>query len=530
MTYSRFCRLRVLLPVLLISAAPVALPAQTTTPEMAGRALSDHLNTLSTSPQNLRALLGAGEAALELDDPNGAIGFFGRVEEIDPRNPRAKAGFGRALLMLEKPRDALRLFDLAVDYGMSEARIAGDRGLAYDLRGDQRRAQRDYALALKQENDPEVVRRLALSHAISGERDQALKLIEPLLYKQDKAAWRVRAFILALSGDTEQANNVARQVMPGNLARPMAPFFAKLPGLTPAQKAAAVHFGHMPSDGRSGGLLYAQNDAAPTSPAPPARTTAPAAAQTRVTGRERTSRGRGSLASVTAAQQNARLAASETPSGAPPAPVLKADTQGVLMARPGAKPSPAATAAASSRLAAIVGSLELETPVIVAPPRPASAREANAVAAAQEARPAAVPPKPVEAKPAPKPAAKPAAKPTDPKPDAKKPPVKKAPEKPAEKKPKVDPKKAEPARLWAQILTGADKAALARDYDRLVKKAPVAFKGKGVWTADYGKSNRLLIGPFATAKAARDFLDNAKVDGFVWSSAAGEAVEKFPAK
>lgn len=625
MTYFRSRHWRLMLTTLMITAAPAPLLAQSAplTPA-AGQAISDHLNTLASNPHDLRALLGAGEAAITLEDPNAAISFFARAEEIDPRNARAKAGLGRALLMLEKPQDALRLFHQATDYGMAEASIAGDRGLAYDLRGDQRKAQRDYVLALRSGENPEITRRLALSYAISGERDQALKLIEPLLYKQDKAAWRVRAFILALAGDTEAANGVARQVMPGNLARPMAPFFARLPSLNAAEKAAAVHFGHIPSDGRTGEMLYARNETPQVQPTPApvtqptpggtsgtvARTTTPAPSRSTVPVRStRTSRTGANLAATTAAQQNSVLAAREasgaqtvqavpsrttapaaptatapttqptrstptqttmigsaagttTPSSAtrnPTSPVLTPDTRAVVMAPARASPSQQEIAAASARLAAIVGGLSLETPVIVAPPRPATAREANVVAAAVEkspfkvAEPRAATPKPAVAPAEPKPAA---TKPEPKKPIEKKTPEAKAPDKKTPEKPtpdkkpapdkkaadkkapdkktppkKVDPKVAEPARLWAQLLTGQDKAALARDFGKLEKKAPAAFKGKSAWTAASARnSNRLLVGPFATAKAARDFLDAAKVEGFVWSSPAGEAVQKLDAK
>ena len=71
--------------------------------------LSGHLRTLAANPRNLFALLGAGQAALDVGDPNAALGFFARADEIDPRSGKAKAGLASALVMLEKPDDALRL-------------------------------------------------------------------------------------------------------------------------------------------------------------------------------------------------------------------------------------------------------------------------------------------------------------------------------------------------------------------------------------------------------------------------------------
>jgi Flp pilus assembly protein TadD len=274
--------------LLLLSATPLALafPAQAqmvqplpgvTVPADPMSTLSVHLRTLAANPRNLFALLGAGQAALDVGDPNAALGFFARAEEIDPRNGRAKAGLASTLVQLEKPDDALRLFGEAMSLGVPEADLAKDRGLAYDLRGDNRRAQRDYAIALRKGPDDELTRRYALSLGISGERAQALTVLDPLLRRQDQGAWRARAFILAMNNDVSGANAVARQVMPVSLAGSMAPFLARLPKLNPAERAHAVNFGTMPSDGQTfanvqvgdpykpTGTMIASNVASPSS-------------------------------------------------------------------------------------------------------------------------------------------------------------------------------------------------------------------------------------------------------------------------
>jgi hypothetical protein len=213
--------------------------------------LSMHLRTLAANPRNLSALLGAGQAAIDVGDPNAALGFFARADEIDPRSGKAKAGLASALVMLEKPDDALRLFGEAVSLGVPDGEVAKDRGLAYDLRGDNRRAQKDYALALRRGPDDEATRRYALSLGISGDRAQALTMLDPLLRRQDQGAWRARAFIMAMNNDVSGANAIARQVMPASLAGTMSPFLSRLGKLNPAERAHAVNFGTMPSDGQT---------------------------------------------------------------------------------------------------------------------------------------------------------------------------------------------------------------------------------------------------------------------------------------
>ncbi len=274
--------------LLFLSVAPLALAGAAqaqmvqplpgvTVPADPMSTLSVHLRTLAANPRNLFALLGAGQAALEVGDPNAALGFYARAEEIDPRNGRAKAGLASTLVQLEKPDDALRLFGEAMSLGVPETDLAKDRGLAYDLRGDNRRAQRDYAAALRKGPDDEITRRYALSLGISGERSQALTVLDPLLRRQDQGAWRARAFILAMNNDVSGANAVARQVMPVSLAGSMAPFLARLPKLNPAERAHAVNFGTMPSDGQTfanvqvgdpykpSGTMIASNNASPSS-------------------------------------------------------------------------------------------------------------------------------------------------------------------------------------------------------------------------------------------------------------------------
>ena len=277
-----------------------------------GAALRGYLTTLADNPQSLDALIGAGRAALDMGDTDAALNFFGRADQIAPRNPRVKAGIASTLTQLGQVQPALRQFSEAVALGAPEAEIAADRGLAHDMAGDPRRAQHDYLLALRRREDPEVRRRLALSLAISGQRDAALRLIDAQLRGNDRAAWRTQAFILALTGDAAGANRTTQSVMPPASARDMAPFFARLHGLSPAEKAMAVHLGRFPNGGQSR-VQVAHVD---TSPDPAAvalalgRPAAPAAsrqaATTRTASTTRPSRQSGTRQTSTARESTSR--------------------------------------------------------------------------------------------------------------------------------------------------------------------------------------------------------------------------------
>lgn len=211
-------------------------------------ALARYLRVLARDPSDLEALSGAGAAALAVGDADAAINFYVRAEKIAPRDGRIKAGLGSALVQKEQPRAALRLFDNATDLGVPPIDIALDRGLAYDLRGENRKAQAEYALVTRSRPDPEATRRLALSLAMSGDRMSALAILDPLLRKRDIAAWRARAFVLAMTGDAPGAEAAAYAVLPRYQADALRPFLTRLSSLRAAEKAAAVHFGHFPED------------------------------------------------------------------------------------------------------------------------------------------------------------------------------------------------------------------------------------------------------------------------------------------
>ena len=214
-----------------------------------GAELRRYLADLAANPRSVSSLVGAGRAALRVGDGQAALGFFARAEEIAPADARVKAGMASAFVLSGRSDAALRYFADAARLGAPEIELARDRGLAYDMSGNPRRAQQDYALVLQRGEDAETRRRMALSLAISGHRDAALRAIDPLIRSRDTAAYRTRAFVLALTGDANAAAQAVDAAMPGQGAA-MAPFLARLSGLNPAQKAMAVHFGHFPADGR----------------------------------------------------------------------------------------------------------------------------------------------------------------------------------------------------------------------------------------------------------------------------------------
>ena len=217
--------------------------------ETASAALARHVRILASDPKDFSALVGAGRAALALGDVQAAAGFFARADEVNPRSPLPQAGMGAVSVANGEPQAALPYFTRAQQLGAPLATFGADRGLAYDLLGQQAQAQSDYRAALGGPDSDEARRRLALSLAISGNKADALQALAPLQARGDAAGARCRAFVLALTGDSSGAMVAIDAAMPGSWSR-VSPFLQRLPGLQAGQKAAAVNLGIFPDAGQ----------------------------------------------------------------------------------------------------------------------------------------------------------------------------------------------------------------------------------------------------------------------------------------
>lgn len=559
-----------------------------------GAELRRHLADLAANPRSVASLVGAGRAALRVGDGQAALGFFARAEEIAPSDARVKAGMASAFVLLGQGDAALRFFAEASRFGAPEAEIARDRGLAYDLSGNPRRAQQDYALILQRGEDAETRRRMALSLAISGHREAGLRALDPLIRNRDRAAFRTRAFVLALTGDATGAAQAVDSAMPGQGAA-MAPFLSRLAALNPAQKAMAVHFGHFPADGRAVQMAQAIDTsahpaavaltgAAPAAPTrfaqqvarPQARTPTPAAQQPRrrvaladpVTRRDddldRSERigpgsraeGRRPLGPVRSTSSNrstpqpARSTAAATPAPTTTQPVRTATAQ-PLEIPPAMRtdPAPARQETAAPPVDA-APAIVRETPIVTQETPPAEEAPARIVVqdtprpvAQEPAAPA--PPAPaagdlsdiaalVQSLPAEEEsrrAAPPAAQRSATTAQPRPQAVRTTtPTRTAARTPAAPP---HPSRHWVQIANG-ERSAFSFQLGRLRQAAPELLRTRtAYWARNGATSERLLVGPFATSAEAQAFvtqLSRKNVAAFPWTSDAGEEVERLPAR
>ncbi|MEO6041440.1 MAG: SPOR domain-containing protein [Croceibacterium sp.] len=570
---------RAALAASLLLSAPVMAQVQPSHAADTAR-LNEALRTLARSPQSVDALIAAGEASLKLEDISGALGFLRRAETINGQDPRVKAGLASVLVRQRQPLEALRLFTEASQAGALSLIHVADRGLAYDLIGDNRRAQQDYAVALAAGADSVVSRRLALSQAIAGDQASSDATLLPLLQRKDLAAYRTRAFALAIVGRGEEAVSIAETMLPASLSGRMAPYLRYMPRLTRAQQAAAANLGAFPRPeeigrddpalaayaasigvpaGAASGVRSADARLAPSgppmgraappqvavaaprvraaispsaAPAPAVSAPAPSAPAPALPERARAMleqhrqpaaaapAASNQLASVTASQQ-----ASLAPVAVPPPPVAASLPAETTPGQPPAARAPVVVATLEPP-AGVSAALTPAKPVVVAtleptgppddkpaaPPQPVTRAASLSQAFADLAAPRSAPPvaapgavditarRPARPQTAAKPPAKPAAPP-------KPPPV--------------------PSRQWVQLATGRDPKALAFDWRRLKREGGALLDKQSPSMADWGQTNRLVVGPFATAAAADTLvgkLKDRKIDAFRFTSAAGEAV------
>lgn len=557
-----------------------AAPAASIIAEPAGAAqLRAAMRRISLNPSDADAMADAGNAALALGDANAALNFFTRANTLRPGNSRIVAGLATATVRTENPFEALRLFDQAVSLGANERAIALDRALAYDLLGNFGRAQQDYKLARTASTSDDLIIRQAVSLSLAGQKDAADAMLLPLLQPNSATAWRARAFMLAARGDLRESTKVAQGFMDASSVLRIERFFRLMPSLTDAQKAAAIHLGHFPTGQAVGQdseqvrriastlpqapVVSGDNRLIPSgtalgpkaAPSRDSKTMAPKPDRKRVQKAPEQKEIPAIVANIPEAQKLPKTATSQpgtatvrgkleeakssqiasVSNNAPtPAAITVAPTPAVITPAPTPAPTPAVItpAPATVIVPAVITLQPSQSSGATVEPLPAAQPPAVAVQATEPAPAAPVASSRfdlgaiVEAIDIPESEQRPSQVPVDLK--KLKPVVKVDPKLAA----KAKAEKEHPARFWVQIATG-NADALGFDYRKLSKTYAALLKSRNAFTAKWGRTDRLLVGPFANQKAAKKWESDYKKAGglaFIWKSEIGEIVNPLKTK
>ncbi|RKF21213.1 tetratricopeptide repeat protein [Altericroceibacterium spongiae] len=490
----------------LVQAQSVSRPVVQPLPPAASGELSDALKALARNSEDVDALIAAGEAAIKLDDIDAALGFLGRAQAISSDNPRINAGLAGIALRQDNPVRALQLYDEAEKAGLTMAPYAADRALAYDLVGNNARAQQLYKVALASGEDPQLRRQLAMSQAISGDKPAFEATLLPLLQQQDLSAFRTRAFGLAVLGETEEAVSIAEAMLPEKFSDRIAPYLRYMPRLTRAQQAAAANLGKFPDAtkiGRDDPAMLAfgdtekaaADDAASASSVNMEERLVPKGRQLgQKTSGEQAAARRGAAKIApgrTAMAEDSELpaispaqpspAAPERPKERPGAALVKADTGASAEAAPAEPVRPVPEEQVKMQSLADAFSDFTLSPRDSAPVVPSGAVDLSKFEAPRE-------------KPAPPPKPKPPA---------------------------------HPSRNWVQVATGKNVSAFRFDWKRISRKADGLLDGKTPYTVPWVEANRLLFGPFPDLSDAQSMVKSLKekgVDSFTFTSEEGEKI------
>ena len=550
------------------------------------------MRRIADQPNDADALADAGNAALTLGDANAALNFLTRANALRPRNGRITSALASATVRTENPFEALRLFDDAVRLGISERSIAADRALAFDLLGNFARAQQDYKLARTASVSDGLIVSQAISLSLLGQKNDADGMLLPLLQKNNPAAWRARAFMLAARGDTRESTKVTQGFMDARSAQKMERYLRLMPDLTGAQQAAAIHLGHFPANNIGRDSAEIKRVAATISTPEPARNDSrlipsgeplgqkPGKAETKKPERKRDKPRETKIAVLKPAKPDKDALATDNAR----ARIEEARVATTAVVQRGALPPPEAarpsmrvalpSSVAASKTLAAAQTVEQTAPILRTPPAIAVEQpQPKPIVTAASSVPAMQGPtqtgapvvstasSAVVSQPVSTSVIQPSARPFDlaaivgaieipadeQKPSAV--PVDlnklklaaaKALAVDTAKIAKLDTKAAaaktaaaaNPARFWVQVATGG-ASALGFDYRRLEKKSPALFKGQSGWTSPWGKTDRLLVGPFADLKASKKWEADFKKAGgnaFAWKSDSGVVVTALKGK
>ena len=565
-----------------LEAFDQATPAAPISSEPAGAAeLRAAMRRISFDPSDADAMADAGNASLALGDANAALNFFTRANALRPGNSRIVSGLATATVRTENPFEALGLFDQAIRLGANERSIALDRALAFDLLGNFGRAQQDYKLARTAFISDDLIIRQAVSLSLAGQKEAADAMLLPLLQRNSSTAWRARAFMLAARGELRESTKVAQGFMDVSSVLRIERFFRLMPSLTAAQKAAAIHLGHFPTSqavGRDSEQVRRIASTLPQTPVvsgnnrliPSGAALGPKSTPARDDKknpkpdrkRDRKARERAEIqaaaANIPEAQKLPKTDTSRLGTATARAKIEEAQASRIASVSNNALPVPETArplvSAALPRPASTLTPAPTATaavPVAIAPaPTPNSGSIKEALPISQAPAVTGQAPEPVPAVPVasssfdlgaivgaidiPESEQQPSQVPVD----LKK--LKPLTPKATAERAKVDPKlvakakaqKDHPARYWVQIAAG-NANALGFDYRKLIKTYPALLKARNPYTSEWGRTDRLLVGPFPDLKAAKKWEADYKKaggDAFMWKSEIGEVVNPLKTK
>ena len=199
---------------------------------------------LAKQPDDAAALIVQGDALTALGQTAEATRSYTDVLKRDPTSVAAHIGLGR-LSLASNPSRAEALFLEALQADPRNTTALNDLGIARDLQGRHDDAQQAYTKALGVNPDLHAAQvNLALSLAMSGNSQRAVKLLQPLA-SEPNASRKLRhdlAAVLAMGGNRAEAERIlSADLSPAEIQQALADYAAaRAGGPPPAAPAPAT--------------------------------------------------------------------------------------------------------------------------------------------------------------------------------------------------------------------------------------------------------------------------------------------------
>lgn len=191
---------------------------------------------LAKHPNDAAALLVQGDALTVLGRYDDAAVDYTAVLKQDPTSVEGHIGLGRLRLATD-PAQAEALFLEALQVDPRNTTALNDLGIARDLQGHHAGAQQAYSQALGIDPDFHAAQvNLALSLAMSGDADRAVKLLRPLA-SEPGASRKLRqdlAAVLAMGGNRAEAERIlSADLTPAEIQQALADYTSARSGPPP---------------------------------------------------------------------------------------------------------------------------------------------------------------------------------------------------------------------------------------------------------------------------------------------------------
>lgn len=210
-------------------------------------ALGLYQQAVSEKPGNEEALRALVGLAVRTNRAGMVFDHAVRLAGQRPEDAEAQVWLATSLNERAQPREALAALAQAEQAGGGAyaGQLWAQRGIAHDLAGNHGEAQRAFSHAITlTAGEAQLPMRLALSLALQGDYPAALRILQMQVNDpaMEQPVRETLAIIYALSGQTDQAVEIARTATTQELGESQRGYLALLPTLSARGRAYAAHF------------------------------------------------------------------------------------------------------------------------------------------------------------------------------------------------------------------------------------------------------------------------------------------------